>query len=134
MPNLIFKESDGSTPRSIHLSRIYISAVSVNHSRDFQRGKVSFLSSSTPLLTYSDSGAIAFTVRTYFIPITEMCQEPHIPGRLASAIRSWPDDVSLYKGKASYNNVLLPYLDKVHQEQKDSGLIDCDEGQFNYPY
>lgn len=41
------------------------------------------------------SGAIVFTIRTYLFPIVELAKEPGVPGRMASAIRSWPDDVSL---------------------------------------
>ena len=35
------------------------------------------------------SGGVVFTIRTYFHPITEICEEPYVPGRLASAVRSW---------------------------------------------
>lgn len=36
---------------------------------------------------------------------------------MASAVRSWGDDVSKYKGKERYEGVLLEYLDKKHEEQ-----------------
>ena len=39
------------------------------------------------------SGAIVFTVRTYIFPVVDLAKEPGIPGRMASAIRSWPEDV-----------------------------------------
>ncbi|OJJ50011.1 hypothetical protein ASPZODRAFT_149450 [Penicilliopsis zonata CBS 506.65] len=68
------------------------------------------------------SGAVLFTIRTYFEPITEIVKEPYVPGRLASAVRSWGDDVSRYKGKEKYEEVLLEYLDKKHQEQVAAGL------------
>lgn len=45
-----------------------------------------------------------------------------MPGRLASAIRSWGEDVSRYKGKEKYGDVLLAYLDKMHEEQVKEGL------------
>ena len=80
------------------------------------------------------SGAVVFTVRTYFIPVEEISQEPHIPGRLASAIRSWPDDVSLYKGREAYEHVLLRYLDQQHQLQKDKGIVTSDQETQDYPY
>lgn len=64
-----------------------------------------------------------FTIRTYFHPITEIAQEPYVPGRLASAVRSWGDDVSRYKGKAQYGEVLLEYLDQQHKEQVERGLV-----------
>lgn len=41
------------------------------------------------------TGAIVFTVRTYLSPMVELAKEPGVPGRMASAIRSWPDDVAL---------------------------------------
>jgi hypothetical protein len=69
------------------------------------------------------TGAIVFTIRTYFQPVTSICDEPYVPGRLASAVRSWGDDVSRYKGKEKYGRVLLEYLDKRHKEQVQSGLI-----------
>ena len=82
------------------------------------------------------SGAIVFTIRTYFHPITEICKEPCVPGRLASAIRSWGDDVSRYKGRERYGDVLLEYLDKMHKEQAEAGLcVDAGEEEAReYPF
>lgn len=68
------------------------------------------------------SGGVVFTIRTYFHPVTEIAQEPFVPGRLASAVRSWGDDVSKYKGKERYGEVLLEYLDAKHEEQVRGGL------------
>ncbi|KAL4779632.1 hypothetical protein BJX76DRAFT_351639 [Aspergillus varians] len=68
------------------------------------------------------SGGVVFTIRTYFEPITGVAEELYVPGRLASAIRSWGDDVSRYKGKEKYGDVLLEYLDRKHQEQLAGGL------------
>ncbi|KAI4931429.1 hypothetical protein J4E85_004022 [Alternaria conjuncta] len=45
------------------------------------------------------SGGVVFTIRTYFHPITEIAQEPYVPGRLASAIRSWGDDIGNIKSR-----------------------------------
>ncbi|KAI4622354.1 hypothetical protein J4E83_005097 [Alternaria metachromatica] len=81
------------------------------------------------------SGGVVFTIRTYFHPITEIAQEPYVPGRLASAIRSWGDDVSRYKGKEMYGDVLLEYLDRKHQEQVEAGLdVDAEDGVRGYPF
>lgn len=81
------------------------------------------------------SGACVFTIRTYFEPITNIADEPYVPGRLASAIRSWGDDVSRYKGKEKYEEVLLEYLDKKHQEQVAAGLdLEKEEEVRSYPY
>ncbi|OOQ90352.1 hypothetical protein PEBR_04444 [Penicillium brasilianum] len=80
------------------------------------------------------SGAVVFTIRTYFEPITEIVKEPYVPGRLASAIRSWGDDVSRYKGKAKYEEVLLEYLDAKHEEQVKAGLeLDKEDEVRSYP-
>ena len=76
-----------------------------------------------------------FTIRTYFHPITEICNEPYVPGRLASAIRSWGDDVSRYKGRERYEDTLLEYLDKRHEEQVQKGLDLEKEGDVrSYPF
>jgi hypothetical protein len=81
------------------------------------------------------SGGVVFTIRTYFHPITEICEEPYVPGRLASAVRSWGDDVSKYKGKEKYGEVLLEYLDKKHKEQVEAGLdVEKEEEVRVYPY
>jgi len=63
------------------------------------------------------SGGVVFTIRTYFLPITQIAEEKGVPGRLASAVRSWGPDVTKYKGKEKYEAVLLEYLDKKHQAQ-----------------
>ncbi|KAK4464952.1 hypothetical protein QBC42DRAFT_170096 [Cladorrhinum samala] len=81
------------------------------------------------------SGGVAFTIRTYFHPITAIAEEDYVPGRLASAVRSWGDDVSRYKGKDTYGKVLLEYLDMKHQEQLDRGLDMGREDEVRaYPY
>ena len=40
------------------------------------------------------TGAIMFTIRTYTTPVVKLAQEPGVPSRLASAVRSWPDVVA----------------------------------------
>ena len=81
------------------------------------------------------TGAVVFTIRTYFLPVTEIAEEDYVPGRLASAIRSWGEDVSDYKGKEKYADVLLAYLDKKHEEQLARGLDLSREDEVRaYPY
>ena len=60
------------------------------------------------------SGAVVFTIRPYLTPMEFLGREPGVPSRLASALRSWPDDVAGYKGKArgGWWSVLLDYLDE----------------------
>ena len=80
------------------------------------------------------SGGVVFTIRTYFHPVMEVAQEPGMPGRLASAVRSWGEDVAKYKGRDRYQDVLLEYLDGKHREQVDSGLIVDEEREGAYPF
>lgn len=81
------------------------------------------------------SGGVVFTIRTYFEPVTAISKEPYVPGRLASAIRSWGDDVSVYKGKEKYERVLLEYLDQKHEEQLANGLdLEKEEEERKYPF
>ncbi|GJC81683.1 hypothetical protein ColLi_04521 [Colletotrichum liriopes] len=79
--------------------------------------------------------AIVFTIRTYFHPITELVSENYVPGRLASAIRSWDEKVANYKGREKYEAVLLEYLDNEHQKQLDQGLdLENEEEVRRYPW
>jgi len=80
------------------------------------------------------SGAIAFTIRTYLFPVTELAKEPGVPGRMASAIRSWPDDVAFYKGQTLYKDAILPYLDERHAQQVRDGIVDAEDRTSKYPY
>ncbi|KAI5363904.1 hypothetical protein Slin15195_G095590 [Septoria linicola] len=81
------------------------------------------------------SRGVVFTIRTYFHPITEIVEEPYVPGRLASAIRSWGEDVSRYKGKERYGDVLLEYLDRKHEEQVRNGLdLEKEDEARSYPW
>ncbi|KAF9030722.1 hypothetical protein BDZ89DRAFT_1101300 [Hymenopellis radicata] len=81
------------------------------------------------------TGAIVFTVRTYVEPVTELVKEIGVPGRMASAIRSWPEDVAEYKSRDRFAAQILPYLDEHHQKQVGDGLLGADEKpQTDYPY
>ena len=54
---------------------------------------------------------------------------------MASAIRSWGEDVSRYKGRERYGEVLLEYLDRKHEEQLEAGLdVETEEMVRRYPY
>lgn len=81
------------------------------------------------------TGAVCFTIRTYFLPVTEMANEPYVPGRLASAVRSWDGDVARYKGRERYGDVLLAYLDGEHEKQVRGGLEGDKEDEVRkYPW
>ncbi|KAI8662432.1 hypothetical protein LRP88_06643 [Fusarium phalaenopsidis] len=81
------------------------------------------------------TGAIVFTIRTYFHPVTDIVKEDYVPGRLASAVRSWDDKVSNYKGKEKYGGVLLEYLDREHEKQLARGLnLEKEDEVRKYPW
>ncbi|KAL3430196.1 hypothetical protein BDV09DRAFT_189470 [Aspergillus tetrazonus] len=95
--------------------------------------EIHFRSERQSLRRLPRSGAIVFTVRTYFEPITTLAREPHVPGRLAEAIRNWDEAVSKYKGKSHWEHILLPYLDEQHRLQKESGVLESQtEGEFPF--
>ncbi|KAM0746598.1 hypothetical protein T439DRAFT_329704 [Meredithblackwellia eburnea MCA 4105] len=73
------------------------------------------------------TGCILFTIRTYFHKVADIANEPGVPGRMASAIRSWPEDVAKYKGSDLYTPILLPYLDDLHDKQLELGIGAKDE-------
>ncbi|KAG6332262.1 hypothetical protein ID866_6826 [Astraeus odoratus] len=78
------------------------------------------------------TGAIVFGIRTYLFKVEDLVKEKGVAGRLASAIRSWPDDVATYKGRKMYREVLLGYLDgRAEKEGIRTGPM---EGMLPYPY
>lgn len=79
------------------------------------------------------SGGVVFTIRTYFHPLTEICEEPYIPRRLLNGINSWSDDVAEYKGLAMYKEVILEYLELQAREQEARGYTRENEPQV-YPF
>lgn len=40
------------------------------------------------------TGAVCFTIRTYVVPLEDLAHDPGVPGRAASAIKSWPQGVA----------------------------------------
>jgi alpha-1,2-mannosyltransferase len=80
------------------------------------------------------SGGVVFTIRTYFEPVVDIVREDYVPGRLADAIRSWGDEVGVYKGREKYQDVLLEFLDRKHREQVEGGLeVEREEEVRRYP-
>ncbi|GMF10205.1 hypothetical protein B5S28_g3680 [[Candida] boidinii] len=79
------------------------------------------------------TGNIAFTIRTYFLPVTKMCDEPYVPRRLLNGIESWTEDVQEYRGFAKFKDVLMPYLKKRAEEQEAQGYTVDNEPQ-SYPF
>lgn len=64
-----------------------------------------------------------FTIRTYFEPVTKIAREKGVPGRLASAVRSWGEETNAYKGRDKYGEALLAFLDRRHIEQIEAGEV-----------
>lgn len=79
------------------------------------------------------TGCIAFTIRTYFLPIVKMCQEPYIPKRLLDGIVSWDEDVKQYRGYDKFKDCLLPYLEEQAKIQEAQGYT-VDKEPNNYPF
>jgi hypothetical protein len=95
--------------------------------------EIHFRSERQSLRRLPRSKALMFTIRTYFVPVTELVKEPFVPGRLAEAIRQWDDVVSAYKGRMHWDGILLPYLDEMHEKQKRESVLDGKvEGEFPY--
>ncbi|KAI0775471.1 hypothetical protein BC629DRAFT_1638009 [Irpex lacteus] len=84
------------------------------------RGVFTDLTNSTTSVDPSHVRAIVFGIRTYLTPLEDLASEPEVPGRLASAIRSWPEDVAVYKARAAFESV-LGYLDERHAAQVAAG-------------
>jgi len=78
------------------------------------------------------TGAILFTIRTYTTPVVKLVQEPGVPARLASAVRSWPEVVAKYKRREAFGEVLLSYLDEWATKQAAAG--DFNTGEKDYPF
>ncbi|RYN21784.1 hypothetical protein AA0113_g10014 [Alternaria arborescens] len=93
---------------------------------------IHFRSERQSLRRLPKSKALLFTIRTYFEPVTTIAKEPHVPGRLAEAIRSWDETVSYYKGREHWEGLLLPYLDEEHKKQVDGGALEKPEGEFPF--
>ncbi|EXJ81795.1 hypothetical protein A1O1_07860 [Capronia coronata CBS 617.96] len=81
------------------------------------------------------SGTIVWSVHTYVNPLASILKEPGIPGRLASLVRSWDDELAAHKGRHLYADVLLPHLDALHSEQVSAGVC-ADEPTTlpNFPF
>ena len=62
------------------------------------------------------SGAIVFTVRTYMIPLLSLGAE-EVKG-LRSQIRSWEGNMAVYKGVASWGELVLGWCDEMLGEKE----------------
>lgn len=78
------------------------------------------------------SGAIIFGIRTYVIAVETLAKEPAVPGRMASAVRGWPESVRAYKAGSIYGDILLEYLDRCAQEQEEKGIVE--DPMRKYPF
>lgn len=110
-----------------------VASWATSNSKDLTIDEIHFRSERQSLRRLPKSKALLFTVRTYFEPVTKIAEEPHVPGRLAEAIRNWTDDVAYYKGKKHWEDILLPYLDEKHRQQVESGILErVPEKDFPY--
>ncbi|KAG9018958.1 hypothetical protein FRB90_007949 [Tulasnella sp. 427] len=98
---------------------------------DLRPEHIYFRSERQSLRRLPRTGAILFTIRTYYEPVISLAKEPGVPGRMASALQSWPEDVAIYKGQARYKDVLLEYLNRMQKEQVREGI---DAATAKYPF
>ncbi|KAF8591105.1 hypothetical protein K439DRAFT_1381062 [Ramaria rubella] len=96
--------------------------------------EIYFRSERQTLRRMPKTGCVCFTIRTYIHPVAELALEPGVPGRLASAIRGWDEAVAHRKGKELYADVMLPWLDDLHQKQLDAGVVDATDQSSHYPF
>ncbi|CDK28081.1 unnamed protein product [Kuraishia capsulata CBS 1993] len=89
--------------------------------------KVYFRSERQSLRRLPITGATIFTIRTYFLPVVELCKEPYVPRRLLNGILSWTDVVQEYRGYTKFKDVLLPYLEERAEEQEAMGYTNDTE-------
>jgi hypothetical protein len=102
-------------------------------SKNLTINDIHFRSERQSLRRLPKSKALLFTIRTYFEPVTVIAKEPHVPGRLAEAIRSWDETVSYYKGRSHWEGLLLPYLDEMHQKQMEGGMLGS-KAERSFPF
>ncbi|VBB82430.1 Conserved hypothetical protein [Yarrowia lipolytica] len=95
--------------------------------------QLKFRSERQSLRRLPKTGAIIFTIRTYFLPITQIAQEPYCSARLLDGIRHWDKDVSSYKGLQKYGPVLVPYLEAMAKKDEERGN-GRDSEKENYPW
>ncbi len=85
--------SDSKCTSATFVHGTHPSVAPVKHLRP-RPDQIYFRSERQSLRRMPRTGAILFTIRTYYESVTKLAEEPGIPGRMASAIRSWPQDVA----------------------------------------
>lgn len=95
--------------------------------------KLMFRSERQSLRRLPRSGGILFTIRTYFMPVKQIVDEPYVPRRLLNGIKAWNPTVAGYKGLEKFSDVLIPYLEQKAEEQEAAGFLPESE-KPNYPY
>lgn len=100
-----FVQTDDCLPWSSKIGAEDSYGIGWDNAKDDPRiEEIHFRSERQTLRRLPRSGGILFTIRTYMLPVGEICQEKWVPGRFASAIRSWGDDVARYKGLRVYKD------------------------------
>ena len=64
------------------------------------------------------TGAIAFSIRTYITPITEVTKDKDIALALQTSVGSYSPEVSKYKNKHLWDNVLSDHLRELLQDHE----------------
>ncbi|KAH9921530.1 uncharacterized protein BXZ73DRAFT_91792 [Epithele typhae] len=79
------------------------------------------------------TGAVVFLIRVHQTRVEDVLGEPGVPGRMASALRSWPEDVVKYKARAAFEGI-LPYLDAAHAEQLERGVVEPEDQMTTFTF
>lgn len=107
--NNYFVQTDSSLPWSSKIGSEDSYGIGWNNADTLPNiDEIHFRSERQTLRRLPRTGGVLFTIRTYMLPVREMCQEKWVPGRFASAIRSWGADVGRYKGLRAYQDVTVP--------------------------
>lgn len=69
------------------------------------------------------SGAIVFNFKAFFTPVTELRDEPGIPGLLSTILKHGKKDLLVYKKIPVVEHVLVPQFEMWKTEQEDAGLV-----------
>lgn len=62
--------------------------------------------------------ALLFTIRTYVTPITEVTKDKEIARELRGSVQGFTDDISKYKNKDLWNELLQDHLAEVLKDNK----------------
>ncbi|KAJ4338239.1 hypothetical protein N0V95_008097 [Ascochyta clinopodiicola] len=70
------------------------------------------------------SGAVIFNFKALFTPVTEMRDEPFVPGLLLKVLNEGKKNLMEYKNTWHIEHVVKPVLEKYHEAQVEKGMVE----------